>query len=777
MQKKTYTIAVMSGSLQSDYVLEMMKGLHASASDNGVNTILFLGPQIPGNCKEIVDPRITENCSIQFSTIYQYTHFIKPDAVIITYGSLSSLLNSQSKEEFLDMLSGVPCLMLEDEFPGRGIPSITADNYTGMCQCIRHLIVDHGFRKISFLSGPRDNYDANERLRAYLDTMAEHNIPVTEGMVAYGNFSDYDENEVAYLMEQTPDLQAIACADDMMAKACYRVCEKRNIVIGKDIAITGFDDSNMASTMSPPLTSISQNVYEIGYMAMCRAVAMCRGETIPSEKVPTILRKRASCACKPLGFVDYANLNDTEITHYLMDLLRELSPSVFDVLKHSPSRSQVHSALQQFCSYITETILRGNGSDFHMSQLLRNLRELVDIPFFLRDQLLECVSRFLVILRDNAPSDTAGEIFRRVIISTNNHILNANIRLLEKEIYESSCKAWFVPLFIGNLIKGLYLYNPRDIFLSVMEEMQKMSFRKSYFLMFDEPVRCESGAKLSFPEKMNLVAYFNEHEMKFVGKDPAYQVTFDNGFVSFLDGQDPMELTMVILFSNDKQYGLLLCDVADEDIGFVQICGLQFGTLLNFMELYRMEQKAQAELQSSVQVIREQNRILNFLSKYDELTKLLNRRGFIEEALNLHKNSLGRKGYFIFGDLDHLKEINDVFGHVEGDYAIIAIADRFRQILPEDAIIGRIGGDEMVAFVTTDEINFEKRIRKQFLDVTAEYNDHSEKPYLIEASVGILGFDCRPSVDLNEILKLSDQHLYEAKAHRRKSCVKSRNLS
>ena len=771
-EKKTYTIAVMSGSLQSDYVLEMMKGFHASAYDHKVNTILFLGPQIPANCKEIVDARITENCSVQFSTIYQYTHFIKPDAVIITYGSLSSLLNKQSKDDFLDMLSGIPCLMLEDEFPGRDVPCITADNYNGMCQCIRHLVGDHGFTRISFLSGPKDNYDANERLRAYLDTMAEYNIPVTEGMVAYGNFSDHQDEQVEFLLEKNPDLQAIACADDMMAKACYRVCEKKNIIVGKDLAITGFDDSNMASTMNPPLTSISQNVYEIGYTAMSRAVSMCRGETIRSEKMPTILRKRSSCSCQPLGFIDYSDLKKHEINLFLLDVLRDLSPCVFDALEHSPARKHISAVLAEYCEYIASTILDGDGSRFDPEALQKIFKEILDIPFFFKDQFLDGIMRFLIILKDNAPNPQAKKLLNHVITTTNTNILSYNIRTLEKKMYESSCKAWFIPLYIGNLIKGLYMYNPEEIFTSVMEEMQKMSFMKSYFLLFDRPISCESGETLSFPKNMNLVAYFNENEMKYVGMDPNYQVTYDNGFVSFIDGQDPMELTMVILFSDNKQYGLLLCDVADEDIGFVQICGLQFGTLLNFMELYRIEQKTQDELQSSLQVIREQNRILSFLSKYDGLTQLLNRRGFIEDALSLYRNNEGRRGYLIFGDLDHLKEINDFYGHVEGDFAIMSIAHRFQQILPPDSVIGRIGGDEMIAFVLTDEINFKKRIEKQFMDVAEKFNQSSEKPYYVEASIGIHGFDCHPDVDFNEMLKMSDKVLYQSKENRRSSVVK-----
>lgn len=770
--KKTYTIAVMSGSIQSDYVLEMMKGFHTSAIDNNVNTILFLGPQIPANCREIVDERITENCSEQFSTIYQYAHYIKPDAVIMTYGSLSALRNDKSKEEFVDMLTGIPCLMLEDEFNERNIPSITADNYTGMKQCIEHLIVDHGYKKIAFLSGPQDNYDANERLSAYLDTMAEHNIPVVEGMIAYGTFSDYDDEQILYLLEQNPDLEAIACADDMMAKGCYRICELKNLIVGKDIAITGFDDSDLASTMNPPLTSVSQKVFEIGYNAMNKAVAMCKGEEISSEKMPTILRKRRSCGCSPFGKIDYNKISKDEIITYIKDLLKDLCPFVFDALQHVKDGKRIEVSIGEYCLCIVEMLYDEDADYFNQKSLMRALKHLLEISFFYKNQLLEAIIRLLIILKDNAMNDNLKEKLLKVISITQQEILSYNFRSLEQDMYESSCKVWFVPLFIGNLIKGLYEYNVKDIFISVMEEMKKMSFKKSYFLFFDEPIICDGNKFLDFPKNMYLVSYFNEKETCFIGKNKNYQVNYDNGFVSFIDGQDPMELTMVILFSDKKQYGLLLCDVTDGDIGFVQICGLQLGTLFNFMELNHIGQKTQAKLETSLQVIQEQNRILSFLSEYDELTKLFNRRGFIEEALALYRNNEGKRAYLLFGDLDHLKEINDVFGHVEGDFAITSLANRFKEILPEEAIIGRLGGDEIVAFLLTDEINFEKRIQKLYVDVSHDFNEKSDKPYYVEASIGIYGFICDPKEDFNDMIDMSDKLLYRAKKNRRASIIK-----
>lgn len=770
--KRTYTIAIMSGSIESDYVLEMKRGFSAGGHDNHVNTIFFTGSQIPNNCQEIVDEQITQKCQEQFSTIYQYIHFIKPDAIIITYGSLSSLLINQNKKEFFDILNDFPCLMLEDEFPEYHIPSITADNYGGMKKCVEHLINDHKFKNICFLSGPKDNYDANERLNAFLDTMKENHLSVNDKMVKYGEFSEYRDQDILTILQDNKKIDAIVCADDVIAKGCYRVCESQNLVIGKDIAITGFDDSNMASSMNPPLTSVSQNVFEMGYFAICQAVALCNGKKISSIKMPTTLRKRASCSCQPLGKIDFDSLSNEEITNYMENLLHELCPYFFERLPHYTNVNIISTLINEYCNYITKHVIKGDGSTFKMKDLMIPFKELLRISFFFKFHLLEGIIRFLQIIKDNVQKNTSETILNDIINITQRENLKYNINILENTIYETNCKTWFVPLFISNVIKDLYLSKSSELFINIMSQMRRLSFNKCYFLLFDEIVTSNVNENLKFPNHMHLISYFNEKDIKFFGKSNKYKIYFENGFSQFINDEGPMELSTVLLFADNKQYGILLCDIADNDIGFAQLCGIQLGSLFKFIELNDLEQKAQKKLQSSLKIISEQNNILNFLSKYDELTKLFNRRGFIEEAITVFTNNPGKKAYLIFGDLDHLKEINDIYGHMEGDYAIISIANRFKEVLPENAIIGRIGGDEFIAFVLSEEKDFSNEISKSYTHCTDVFNKTNDKPYFIEASFGIHEFICDSDQDFNELIKKSDDLLYKAKAHRRVSIKK-----
>lgn len=79
-------------------------------------------------------------------------------------------------------------------------------------QGIRHLIVDHGAKNIGYVSGPKTNIDAMERLNAYRKVLEEQNIPYNENYVVYGNFEDSSEKLIGAFVSTHPELDAVVFA-------------------------------------------------------------------------------------------------------------------------------------------------------------------------------------------------------------------------------------------------------------------------------------------------------------------------------------------------------------------------------------------------------------------------------------------------------------------------------------------------------------------------------------------------------------------------------------
>ena len=88
------------------------------------------------------------------------------------------------------------------------------------------------------------------------------------------------------------------------------------------------------------------------------------------------------------------------------------------------------------------------------------------------------------------------------------------------------------------------------------------------------------------------------------------------------------------------------------------------------------------------------------MATIDELTDLLNRRGFLMSAKQSLKHSVGNNlsASVVFFDLNDFKAVNDVFGHGEGDRALVAFADCLRSVCSDSDIIARFGGDEFIVF-------------------------------------------------------------------------------
>jgi diguanylate cyclase (GGDEF)-like protein/PAS domain S-box-containing protein len=156
---------------------------------------------------------------------------------------------------------------------------------------------------------------------------------------------------------------------------------------------------------------------------------------------------------------------------------------------------------------------------------------------------------------------------------------------------------------------------------------------------------------------------------------------------------------------------------------------------------------------------------LRTLSLTDELTRLYNRRGFFtlaEQLLKVSKRE-DKRVFMLYADVDNLKEINDTFGHKEGDIALIEIAEVLKKTYRESDIVARIGGDEFVVISmgTTDaEI---KGITSRLQNSFEIHNTEGIRKYNLSVSLGIAYFDPKQPCSIDELLIKADKDMYEQK--------------
>jgi diguanylate cyclase (GGDEF)-like protein len=153
------------------------------------------------------------------------------------------------------------------------------------------------------------------------------------------------------------------------------------------------------------------------------------------------------------------------------------------------------------------------------------------------------------------------------------------------------------------------------------------------------------------------------------------------------------------------------------------------------------------------------------MATLDDLTLLSNRRGFealAQHALNLCRR-MGKPASLLFFDLNDFKQINDTFGHAEGDQALKTFADVLRSALRESDVIGRLGGDEFVALLTDSSSGETREVTQRLARVLDARNAEAQRGYAIRFSVGQIEFDPSHHASVAELLAAADAAMYSHK--------------
>jgi two-component system cell cycle response regulator len=160
---------------------------------------------------------------------------------------------------------------------------------------------------------------------------------------------------------------------------------------------------------------------------------------------------------------------------------------------------------------------------------------------------------------------------------------------------------------------------------------------------------------------------------------------------------------------------------------------------------------------------------LHNLSLTDELTGLYNRRGFFnlfEHHLKIAKRQ-NKRLLLLYADLDNLKEINDTFGHQEGDFVLAEVANLLKTTYRESDIVARIGGDEFVVFPVGTNDDHVEAITLRLQNNVDVFNAQKERSYKLSISVGVSRYDSLSPHTADELLAEADRLMYSCKKNRK----------
>jgi diguanylate cyclase (GGDEF)-like protein len=149
----------------------------------------------------------------------------------------------------------------------------------------------------------------------------------------------------------------------------------------------------------------------------------------------------------------------------------------------------------------------------------------------------------------------------------------------------------------------------------------------------------------------------------------------------------------------------------------------------------------------------------------DDLTQILNRRGFLllaQHSLNLCTREK-LIASLVFMDLDKFKPINDRFGHAEGDRALTLFAQQLKRTFRDSDIVARLGGDEFVALLTNSGMTGAEELVVRFQQTVANIGQRTNGGYELAFSHGIVEFDPERPLTIAALLAQGDSIMYATK--------------
>ncbi|MHB1614173.1 MAG: LacI family DNA-binding transcriptional regulator [Actinomycetes bacterium] len=219
----------------------------------------------------------------------------KVDALVV-------LARSVPTAEIRQLTRIVPVALLAAERRIGAVDQVRVDNAAGMRDLTAHLINHHRYRDLAFIAGPSTSPDAAARFRAYRSVVGVVSDRMSEEPDVEGDFTEKGGREALHrlLERRRKPPRAIVVSNDQMAVGVISALAEQGYRVPTDVAVTGFDDIQLARVISPRLSTVHQPMRQLGQT--CVQLLMARladPERRPTSVVlPTQFVPRSSCGCR-----------------------------------------------------------------------------------------------------------------------------------------------------------------------------------------------------------------------------------------------------------------------------------------------------------------------------------------------------------------------------------------------------------------------------------------------------------------------------------------------
>ena len=296
----------------------------------------------------------------------------------------------------------------------------------------------------------------------------------------------------------------------------------------------------------------------------------------------------------------------------------------------------------------------------------------------------------------------------------------------------------------------------RQLFYDLAYIVHTAKFENMQISFYKEPVYLDSKEDFVVPDCAEIKMFFDsERNVGLFVEDEYFNPRKTLFSEKYLTETCGMHIIQPI-FSGEVNYGYIISKIKSKE--FVDY-GVYLKILINALSqsydyTYQLLENEKLKIE---------NTDLNEVSRTDELTKILNRRGFKEKgqrAIDLAQETLQPVVVF-FGDMDGLKKINDTYGHEMGDKAIKLQAEVLKKAFRSDDIVGRLSGDEFGIIAVGMHLDRIDSVKDQISTLSEKISKKNKLPFTLSISLGAV--DLQSSSNLKRLLSEADKKLYVEK--------------
>lgn len=672
-------------------------------------------------------------------------------------------------QEMMKQYAGIPCVLVASKMDGYA--GVTFDNYGGIREGLEYLIEKAGCRRFGMIAGPDANSDAYERKQAFTQILDAHGIEVTDRMFATGDLSRRSEHAFRQLLDQNPDLEAVFCVNDETAMGFYEELRRRNIVPGRDISVFGYDDTIASAKCQPSLSSVRADPSELGEYALKMVLRMLCGEKVESRTIPTKFVMRDSICKVSAG-------EDETSSYELKDHVENYFEEIFYRCRHEELKETLDTLHRDFeeliqkISQLFEKHDKGMESYIAIQMALDAFLDHGAVIHADMDNLLIVFENIYQALKRKQPDIDSSHQLRDFFSITYRKIIRSMDYRIGSMRKEEESNNYSMKLFIRDMLQ---FEKGNDLsYSSVLNNLDWLKIHNAFLYIFKNPITHLEKEVYTAPDSFYLKSYMRDGKVYSVPAIRQKHKIKDLFFNQALEGMDRHSLVLFPLFVNEHLYGLFLCDLSEEIFVNGEFLLNQMSAATKMIDLLKANEEIQQKLEESLATLKENNIVLDTLSRSDGLTGILNRRGFSDaaEELLLKSRQEGKKALVVYVDMNNLKIINDRYGHEEGDFSLKFIAETLSEAIQGHGLAGRIGGDEFACITEYSREDEGESLLENIYGRFDHYNAGSDKPYNLTVSAGARLLRSTDKLTLKEALTSADEKLYEVKKLRSKEVAK-----